>query len=1161
MKFLFGLSGYERLLGTFMDTGGKGGGPSTGWHIFGNGSKGSKPINGTNADDTLTGTTLADKISGKNGDDTIFGLAGDDNLDGNNGDDVIEGGEGDDDITGNNGFDTAVYGGSILDFSFSAPSGGANTTTVTDLNTADGDEGTDVLKHVEAIQFNDFLYLIGQDNAPMVIGNGGTTTEDSAGTFVVTAYEFDGDALLPPAVTYAGPGTVSLVSTTPLSPAIGVGATYTFEFDPDGQFETLADGQSAVQSVQVEVTDANGTASVIDVDVTVTGVNDAPVAVDDTAETDEDTGQIIDVLGNDSDIDNGDTFGVTDASALNGSVVIQGDGTLLYTPDPDFNGSDTITYEITDGGGLTDTATVAVTVNPVNDAPVAADDTAETDEDTGKIIDVLGNDTDVDIGDSLTVTDASALNGSVVIQGDGTLLYTPDPDFNGSDTITYEITDGGGLTDTATVAVTVNPVNDAPVAADDTAETDEDTGKIIDVLGNDTDVDIGDSLTVTDASALNGSVVIQGDGTLLYTPDPDFNGSDTITYEITDGGGLTDTATVAVTVNPVNDAPRSLEIPLTINEADGVQIIDLGTQAFDPDGDGLSFDGIALTRDSKPIPFQVVGDGLIRIDPARIPGLGQGDSLDITFRYIVTDDSGAPNDSAVGFVPVTINGIDDAPPPANSAPVAAPLVVVADEENGPVAIKLSEIVSDPDVGDILTITSLTWDSESGPIPVSFSGGLTGGDGGELSFDPAFFGLEEGETAVFSLTYVVEDAEGLTASNVITLELAGDTPGAGNTPPVATSLPIQPPFSTAPPAQIIVDDPLAPTFTVNLFDLVSDAETPDGDLVITIGGLEIGFDESTGDPILADGALSYDALSGDLTIDLTAIPVADGSNLVGTIDYQVSDGEDVAKGQLVYDYVNPADGPTESKTVVLDFEEFAWTDPEFQGPVPGSMGFTFSGVATAVETDELGGDGRTPTGIQLGQTTDGGDNVVIGTYSTITTVTEVLDEEGQPIKDEAGNPVVEVVETPDDPFGILAPGLAFGIGGEGQFLTTTTPGQTFPVPEDLGESFDLNALSVNPASGGQATVTITLYTIGVVELPSTTFAGFSDYSYTLVEVDSFEFVIDSSTEATQIDFEASDFGIGAVGANTTPEAFDDIHAVQITTDSGVAVVIDDAIMTV
>src|SRR5439155_1920671 len=134
---------------------------------------------------------------------------------------------------------------------------------------------------------------------------------------------------------------------------------------------------------------------------------------------------------------------------------------------------------ISDGHGGTATATVAVTVAPVNDAPAARDDSATTDEDTAVVINVLANDSDVD-GDSLAVSAVTqGSHGAAAINADGTVTYAPAANYNGPDSFTYTISDGHGGTATATVAVTVAPVNDAPAARDDSATTDEDNAVAI----------------------------------------------------------------------------------------------------------------------------------------------------------------------------------------------------------------------------------------------------------------------------------------------------------------------------------------------------------------------------------------------------------------------------------------------------------------------------------------------------------------------------------------------------------------------------------------------------------------------------------------------------------------------------------------------------------
>ncbi len=282
--------------------------------------------------------------------------------------------------------------------------------------------------------------------------------------------------------------------------------------------------------------------------VNVTAVNDVPIALADSASTNSDVPVIIEVLNNDEDPD-GDTLIVDSVTQpSNGTVVINADETVSYTPASNFNGSDSFDYTVADGQGGTDTATVSVDVTTDNNSPIAVDDSATTDEDITGTINVLSNDTDVD-GDALTVDiSTQPTNGSVVINTDETVSYTPASNFNGSDSFGYIVSDGQGGTDTATVTVTVIAVQDAPIAVDDIVITSPDVAVIIDVLSNDEDPD-GDSLTVNSVTQpANGSVVMIADETLSYMPVSNFNGVDSFSYTVADGQGNTDTATVTVTV-------------------------------------------------------------------------------------------------------------------------------------------------------------------------------------------------------------------------------------------------------------------------------------------------------------------------------------------------------------------------------------------------------------------------------------------------------------------------------------------------------------------------------------------------------------------------------------------------------------------------------------
>ncbi|RLE36850.1 hypothetical protein DRJ23_06755, partial [Candidatus Acetothermia bacterium] len=250
-----------------------------------------------------------------------------------------------------------------------------------------------------------------------------------------------------------------------------------------------------------------------------------------------------------------------------------------------------------------------------NNPPVAVDDNTVTDEDTPVTIPVLENDSDPD-GDTITVTDTSIpTHGATVVNLDGTITYTPDPDYCGQDSFTYAISDGNGGSDRAAVTITVNCVNDPPVAQDDTATTSSDTAVTIAVLANDADPDgTLDPTTVSiNTPPSDGSVIVNADGTITYHPDPGFSGVDTFTYTVDDNEGLTSNiATVSVTVvsagadiavvktayNPAPNEGDTVNFTITVtnngpDDASGVTVTDLlpvgltyfsdtGAGAYDP---------------------------------------------------------------------------------------------------------------------------------------------------------------------------------------------------------------------------------------------------------------------------------------------------------------------------------------------------------------------------------------------------------------------------------------------------------------------------------------------------------------------------------------------------------------------------------------------------
>jgi hypothetical protein len=296
--------------------------------------------------------------------------------------------------------------------------------------------------------------------------------------------------------------------------------------------------------------------------------NNAPAAAADGVTTNEDTAVGISVLANDSDVD-GDSLSVSAVTqGANGTVVINGDNTVTYTPNVNFNGADSFTYTVDDGNGGSDTATVNVTVTAVNDAPTTNNVAASGAEDAASIaVTLAGGDVDGTVQSfalsslpangtlytdaSLTTLAATGTDYAATAEA-LTLYFVPAADWNGATSFDFAARDDGGASDasTATATITVTSVNDAPVAVDDAAATAVDTAVIISVLANDTDPDTGDTLSITGVTqGTNGTVVDNGDGTVTYTPNLSFTGSDSFTYTADDGQGGSDTGTVTVSVD------------------------------------------------------------------------------------------------------------------------------------------------------------------------------------------------------------------------------------------------------------------------------------------------------------------------------------------------------------------------------------------------------------------------------------------------------------------------------------------------------------------------------------------------------------------------------------------------------------------------------------
>lgn len=274
---------------------------------------------------------------------------------------------------------------------------------------------------------------------------------------------------------------VDSIDTTATAGVVTDNSDGTFDYDPNGQFDSLGDGESDTDTFTYSITDGNGGTDSASVTITITGANTAPAATDDAFSTDEDSALTTgDVLTNDTDAE-GDTLSIDSVDTVStvGAVTNNGDGTFDYDPDGQFetlaagdSDSDTFTYTVTDGNGGSDTATVTITINGVNDAPIANDDAFVTDKSTaltGRNV-LVDNDSGADSdpeGTALTVTnfDATSAEGAAVtITANGDLEYDPTGSAalqalavgeSADDSFSYTIEDAGGSTATATVTVTV----------------------------------------------------------------------------------------------------------------------------------------------------------------------------------------------------------------------------------------------------------------------------------------------------------------------------------------------------------------------------------------------------------------------------------------------------------------------------------------------------------------------------------------------------------------------------------------------------------------------------------------------------------------------------------------------------------------------------------
>jgi VCBS repeat-containing protein len=772
------------------------------------------------------------------------------------------------------------------------------------------------------------------------------------------------DALFNDSDPGSDPFTLTLVNGGAFSTNVPIllssGATVTvdtngdFVYDPNGAFEGLASNQFGSDSFTYTIEDNGGLTDVGTVTVQIDGQNDNPTAADDTLAATSITPIVEDVFadnGNGADVDvDGDAFTVTQINGTTtdvgnsivlpsgATVMLQSDGTLDYDPTTltGSPSSDSFTYQITDTFGGTDTATVTININVSNLPPVAQNDDVSTDEDTaitaGDVFADNGNGIDNDSdGDPISIVAVNG-NGSDVgnqvtlasgalltLNSDGTFAYDPNNAFESTavgaidtDTFTYTISDGNGGTDQGTVTVTINGVNDNPVANAVHDNVVEDGPAVMgNMFINTTDVDDLTTFTIEQVagSALSvgvlqnrpsgATVLIQANGDYTYDPAGGFQSlaegattQELISVLVGDGDGGSDLAFLVANLTGVNDAPTALTDDFTVGEDVGIN-----GSVFNDNGNGADFDidsgdSFTLTEvngNAADVGNQITlasgalltlnASGTFQYDQnGAFNSLGSGQTGNDSFSYTIEDALGL---TSMATVNITINGDTDPPVAQDDTFATDENTAVVDDlfaDNG------NGIDNDPD-GDPIIVSAVEGSGANVGVSSLLASGATVNvaSDGTFTYDPgtAFDSLGEGDPDTDTFTYTITDGLGLFDTATVTINLTGlnDGPDARDDA-----------FGLLEDAGLLLDS----VFANNGSGADTDPDTTDSFTVTAVNGsmsdvgTQITLASGAIMQINADGTFgysingAYDFLSvGDSDTDSFTYTITDGFGLMDT----------------------------------------------------------------------------------------------------------------------------------------------------------------------------------------------------------------------------------------------------------------------------------------
>ena len=538
----------------------------------------------------------------------------------------------------------------------------------------------------------------------------------------------DGDAITAQLVDAPAHGTVSL--------------------NADGSFTYVpTPGYFGADSFTYQASDGSLTSAVTTVSLTVDRANAAPVALGESYSTTEDVALTIaapGLLSNDSDIDGDPITAVLVAAPLHGNVVLSADGSFVYTPGLNYSGADSFTYSVTDGRASSNLATVSLTIVATNLAPVAVDDAFVTNEDSPLSVSapgVLTGDSDPD-GDALTAALVTGpAHGALLLNSDGTFTYTPAANTNGTDSFTYRLSDGQVTSNVATVLLTINPVNDAPVAVADSFTATEDATLTIaapGVLANDTDLEGSALVPTLVRNALHGSVTLNANGSFQYVPVANYNGLDTFTYSVSDGSLSSLAVTVTLNVAAVNDAPVAVGNSYNGTEDTVLSVTAPGVLQGDSDIDGNALRALLVTPPTRGSVSLNINGSFVYTPTANLNGPD-------SFTYKAND---GLLDSNVVTVTINVVAVNDAP--------AAVADSYSTNQNTALVVPARGVLSndtDGD-GDLLTASLVT-----GPT----HGTLTLNADGSFSYTPT-----TGYNGPESFTYQASDGTLISGTTTVSI---------------------------------------------------------------------------------------------------------------------------------------------------------------------------------------------------------------------------------------------------------------------------------------------------------------------------------------------------------------------------------------------------------